>query len=383
MSKIAFVESAQNFGGARIAVLQMAKVLSKRHDVFIVDFYGSCTAFVNACRQLDIRFKILLEGSNPYYIKSSSSRIKKIFNVFTYIPHLLKMNNLLLEYLYSNDIDYVCVSGFRPIYCLLFNKPKIEILFFAHGWYLKSQISRLNKFALKYVPDRIVCISEATRQSIFNNQILPLEKLLVVHNYVDEKSLTCNIANIPDSDNCIKIMLCGAFIAGKGHHVAVEIAKVLKNRSIKFKMILAGLIYQGNESRRYFERIERDIYDSNLRDDIVLVVNKSNVHDYIRSCDIVIHPSSSEGFPLAILEAQTMKKPVIANAVGGVIDMIQHFHTGFLTRYNDVDQYVELILRLCHDRDLYASISKNAYELVIDCFSKQRQEEDIEGLFIE
>ena len=47
IKKIVFLEAVQDYGGARISAVELAERLSKKHKVTIIDFYGSCTPFLD------------------------------------------------------------------------------------------------------------------------------------------------------------------------------------------------------------------------------------------------------------------------------------------------------------------------------------------------
>ena len=53
---------------------------------------------------------------------------------------------------------------------------------------------------------------------------------------------------------------------------------------------------------------------------------------YYRAADVVLVPSRSESFGLVALEAAACGTPVVAAAVGGLLTLVDHGHTGFLGR---------------------------------------------------
>lgn len=381
--KICFLESAQNFGGARSAAIKMAKVLSAGSDVNIIDIYGSCKPFVEACQQSGVPFEILCDDSNPYYVRSASSLWQKIINLLLFLPHLIGIGRKLKDRLNKSKVDYVCVTGFRPLMFFFFYRPKCKVVFFAHGWYIKEQLSFKSKYLLRHCVDRIVCISEATKYALFDNKVAELKDLYVVHNSISIDLSCINPAVIHKDQKTITIMHCGGFTSGKGQMVSVSIAKRLKELHVPFKMIFAGIIYQGKESSDYLAKIKQETKKLGVDNDIEFVVNKPYVLDYMMACDILIHPSETEGFPLVVLEAQYLGKPVIANAVGGVTDMIIDNFTGFLPTHNNVEEYCVAIQKLYKDKDLYLYISNNAKDLARHSFSDYQQKQELKRVFNE
>lgn len=72
-NNILFLEAVQNFGGARISTLELAKRLNGEYPVSIVDFYGSCFPFVRAASESGIKLEILDQRNDPYIINRSKS----------------------------------------------------------------------------------------------------------------------------------------------------------------------------------------------------------------------------------------------------------------------------------------------------------------------
>ena len=60
---------------------------------------------------------------------------------------------------------------------------------------------------------------------------------------------------------------------------------------------------------------------------------------YYRAADVVLVPSRSESFGLVALEAAACGTPVVASAVGGLLTLVDHGHTGFLVPGRDPDVF--------------------------------------------
>jgi glycosyltransferase involved in cell wall biosynthesis len=56
---------------------------------------------------------------------------------------------------------------------------------------------------------------------------------------------------------------------------------------------------------------------------------------YYRAVDVLAFPSLAENCPLAVLEAMACGRPVVAFAVGGIPDLVDHLETGYLARLGD------------------------------------------------
>ncbi|HAW57503.1 MAG TPA: glycosyl transferase family 1, partial [Bacteroidales bacterium] len=72
------------------------------------------------------------------------------------------------------------------------------------------------------------------------------------------------------------------------------------------------------------------------------------------------HISLGEGLPLAILEAMSIGKPIIATPVGGIPEVIDNGRNGLLVE-PDADKVVQTINTLLNDEELRTTLGRNAY----------------------
>ncbi|HBB94322.1 MAG TPA: hypothetical protein DC054_02930 [Blastocatellia bacterium] len=82
---------------------------------------------------------------------------------------------------------------------------------------------------------------------------------------------------------------------------------------------------------------------------------------FMRSLDVFVMPSFTEGTPNSIVEAMAHGVPIIASEVGGVPDMIGD-DAGVLVPAGDVNALAQAMLRLARDHDLRQSMGRAAYE---------------------
>ena len=240
----------------------------------------------------------------------------------------------------------------------------------------------MDQFLYKKVVDKFVCVSAATKQALFCGGLTTLENSYVVQNAISESKLSKEVAIIKRKNEQTKVILhAGGFLKDKGQLVSLEMAKLLKDREIDFKLVLAGLVYKGGESEVFHNKVVDLIQLYKLEDFVEIIKNKSNIIAYFNACDILIHPSETEGLPRVIMEAMMLKKPVIANAVGGVSDYILNGFTGFLPHHNSANEYADYVEKLIKDEKLYNSIAINGYNLVKTSFTEENQLNSLDKVF--
>jgi glycosyltransferase involved in cell wall biosynthesis len=95
--------------------------------------------------------------------------------------------------------------------------------------------------------------------------------------------------------------------------------------------------------------------DGPLRDEVPgalgFVPHNELLRLYARA-SVVACPSHREGFGVVCAEAMAHGRPVVAGAVGGLLDLVVHEQTGLLVQPRDPDALREALERLLGDREL-------------------------------
>jgi glycosyltransferase involved in cell wall biosynthesis len=140
-----------------------------------------------------------------------------------------------------------------------------------------------------------------------------------------------------------------------------------EKNQMEFVEILAGipnvkgvLIGDAEPGSAYRSEVEKK---AKLLDvDLVVTGYEQDPTQYLLDSDVILHSSSMENQPIAILEAMSFGIPVVARAVGGIPSMISHGEDGFL--YTDNNKAKELISLLLSDKEFSKKIGKQARDLV-------------------
>jgi glycosyltransferase involved in cell wall biosynthesis len=93
---------------------------------------------------------------------------------------------------------------------------------------------------------------------------------------------------------------------------------------------------------------------------------------YYGRAAIVAVPSHREGFGVVCAEAMAHGRPVVAGAVGGLLDLVVNGETGLLVPPKDVPALREALERLLADPELRARLGANARERVRSQFAWER-----------
>jgi glycosyltransferase involved in cell wall biosynthesis len=93
---------------------------------------------------------------------------------------------------------------------------------------------------------------------------------------------------------------------------------------------------------------------------------RNDVPQLLEAADMVLLPSTSEGLPLTILEAQAARAIVLAAPTAGIPEVIEHGRTGYLIGAKDAAGYALQIGALLRDASLLQGVVAAAHRHVCD-----------------
>jgi len=163
-------------------------------------------------------------------------------------------------------------------------------------------------------------------------------------------------------DGIVRVGFIGRLISNKGPQFLVEAApRILRDFSdVQFLVAGNGAMLQELEHRVHQLGVE-----SAFR---FLGTVPSNV-EFLKSCDIMVRPSLTDGMPLTVLEAMACGIPTVASRVGGTSEILQDGDTGFLVEPRNVDELVSRICTLVADSNLRREMGERARKFIEKYYS--------------
>lgn len=203
--------------------------------------------------------------------------------------------------------------------------------------------------------DKIVTVSDSS-YNFFSGNIYPefKEKMTIIWD-INDSGFIQKMSQLP-SDKPIRkdttvIMTSGRYNKPqKGYDLALEAAKILRDRGVEFCWYAVG---EGS----FRAEMEAYIASNGLRDNFVLLGRTANPYAYIRQCDIYVQTSRHEGFGLTIAEARILNRPVVCTNFDGCTMQMVDGKNGLITSF-DPEDIADNIQRLMNDKELYNSIQK-------------------------
>jgi len=145
----------------------------------------------------------------------------------------------------------------------------------------------------------------------------------------------------------------------KGQETVIRTAAVLKARGVETHFWLAGIERGG--AGTYTARLNALIREAGVADRVRLLGQRSDAPDLLRAADFFLLPSTCEGLPLSILEAQATKVPVLAAPTSGIPEVVWDGNTGFLIPADDAEAYARRVEELLANPALSDRVREAAF----------------------
>ena len=120
--------------------------------------------------------------------------------------------------------------------------------------------------------------------------------------------------------------------------------------------------------------LERQIAALGLQEHVYLVghVPRAHLEGYYRYSDLVVMTSESEGIPVALMEAMSHEKLVLAPAITGIPELVEHLRTGFLYRPGSLPDFVSAVSWIQAHQAYLTEIQQAAAAHVAASYNRER-----------
>ena len=205
------------------------------------------------------------------------------------------------------------------------------------------------------------------------------EKVSLIHNSVNvdefspENVDTAEVyKKYPYLKDKTVISYFGRFSEEKSPDLFVEIADYFKyHDDVIFFMGGNGSLFKQIKLRIKEYELEYKVYTPGF----------VNTKECLAISNIVLLPSRIDGRPNIVLESMAMGVPVVASNVGGLSELIDNGHNGFLCEIGDVKSFVFQIKQLLENKDLYKQMKKNVRDYAVNKLDANKMLRDYLKIF--
>ncbi|MCJ7570339.1 MAG: glycosyltransferase family 4 protein [Candidatus Thermoplasmatota archaeon] len=272
------------------------------------------------------------------------------------------------------------IVAFIPAFCgNLYNIPSMHTLYCPIKKRSRLKGSFFSKFYLQKL-DIINVLSNNNKKSI--EEFVNLDKIKVIPPCVDLSIYNSTITSEKVRDNLglndrPSLLFLGNLTKTKGLHVLMESLNIVKKDIPNVKCIV-GLDMP--IKKNFLEKF-------NLSNNVILLGITDNMPQIMSAIDIFISPflntNGPADYPLSILEAMAIGKPIIASNVGGIPEIIKNGKTGLLVEPDDANSLSKAILFLLSDRKKMRKMGAEGSYFIENHFSSKKIAKKLEKIYTE
>jgi len=205
--------------------------------------------------------------------------------------------------------------------------------------------------------DKVVAVSHHTRGELMEFEKMAADKVTVIHNGINPRPHAALSPEVlrrefgigPES---FVIGTVGRLEAQKGLDLLLRSIPAVIAAAPQARFILVG----GGTREAELKALSRSL---GIEDHVVFTGWRTDAIALMKRFDCFVQSSNFEGMPMVLLEAMSLAKPIVATAVGGVPEVIEHEHTGLLIKSREEQELSQTLLRLVTNPDLTRHFGMN------------------------
>jgi len=213
--------------------------------------------------------------------------------------------------------------------------------------------------------DKVIAVSKIMKEDILKYFAVRADRVEVIHNGIDldtwtQKEMTPELKKrygIEDE----YILFIGRPTPQKGMEYLIDAME-----HIPCQLVMGAV---GADTREYEDRMRAKVQENKK---IVWIHELLKEEEYMQlytSARVFVCPSIYEPFGIINLEAMSCKTPVVASAVGGILEVVVHEETGLLVEPANPRKMADAVNKLLKDPEMARMLGENSRRRVEELFS--------------
>lgn len=230
--------------------------------------------------------------------------------------------------------------------------------------------------------DAHIAISRAVKSLIETEERLAPGIVSVVHYGIEDQCLNRGVAAarlrqewaVPSG-----VPLLGTvarLIDLKGHRYALDAARRLRDEGLDFRWAFVG-------DGPLRASIEADIASAGLTDRVFVTGFRSDVPEIMAALDLLVHPTTGEGFGLITLEAMVQATPLAVSRTGAMPEILEEGRSGWFFENRDAVSMASAVGQAVRDPASRARIGQAGRARFEAHFTVERMVEGVEAAYMQ
>lgn len=225
---------------------------------------------------------------------------------------------------------------------------------------LSTHTFRKKKSLYKIAPITFVACSQWLGKKAAQSALLPVDSVINIPNPINtnlfkprKKTEARAKCHLPQDKKLILFGSVKIMSERKGVKYLIDACQQLASKHPEWKDTL-GVVVFGNQSEQLQQHLPFPVYPLNY------VKNEHQLVDIYNAVDLFALPSLQENLPNMIMEAMACGVPCVGFNIGGIPEMIDHLHNGYVAQYKSAEDFANGIQWILTEPE-YAELSIQAY----------------------
>lgn len=364
---IVHLTASSLFGGPERQMLELARALPAGYRSVYVSFSegGRCRPFLE---------EVGRAGFEAIELKNDTPWLRAAYRELT-------------QLLRSVGASVLCCHGYKAdlVGYPAARRAGVPVVAVSRGWTAENRRVRFYEWLDRRIlrcMDRVVCVSECQatrvrRAGVSSRSIRVIRNAIRVERFeAADPAYREQLRRLfPTPRRCI-VAGAGRLSPEKGFGVLVEAARRLACRDASI-----GFVQFGDGPLR--EKLAGQIARAGLLGTFVLQGHRRDLDRFYPYLDLLVLPSYTEGLPNVVLEALAARVPVVATAVGGTPEVLEHGVNGYLVPAGEPGVLADRIEAALASEERRRRMGELGRQRVLEHFSFAAQSWQYQRLFAE
>ena len=373
MKKILIFVDSLNAGGVTKVLLDLLENINReKYDITVMTLYNQGVYIDEVRKHVKYKYCFNIPDVNNNSLKAKLYR--KYWEGMLRLPESFMYKWFVKE---KYDIEIAFIHGWSTKFISGSNNKKSKKIAWVHAdlvtWdKVDGVFKNLEHHKKAYSKfDEVICVSQIVKEGIEKKYNVKNAKVL--YNPINrEKILKLSNEKIDDINhsNKFKLISVGRLSKEKGYDRLLRVVKKLVNEQIGCELLIIG-------SGKEYDKLNSYIKNNNLEYNIKIVGYKENPYKYVKSSDLFVCSSLSEGYSLVIAESLVLGIPVVSTKCSGPIEILRNGENGLLVENSEEGLY-KGIKEIINSGELYMNYKNKAVEegtkFGVDNFIKSLEE---------
>ena len=349
-----FVDNLDEGGVSKVLFDLLENINREKYDITIMALYNN-GMYKDKIKEYG-KFKYCFDIPEPNDNSLKANLYRKYWGGMLRLPEKFMYKWFIKE---KYDIEIAFVHGWSTKFISGSNNKKSKKIAWVHAdlvtWdKVDGVFKNLEHHKKAYSKfDEVICVSQTVKEGIEKKYNVKNAKVL--YNPINrEKILKLSNEKIDDINhsNKFKLISVGRLSKEKGYDRLLRVVKKLVNEQIGCELLIIG-------SGKEYDKLNSYIKNNNLEYNIKIVGYKENPYKYVKSSDLFVCSSLSEGYSLVIAESLVLGIPVVSTKCSGPIEILRNGENGLLVENSEEGLYKGL-KEIINSNELYINYKNRA-----------------------